>query len=907
MPDFRLEIRASLAELNLSAERESEIVEELSQHLEEQYDYAVSRGVSEEDAKLEALQDLHRPDQLTDKLRKVERPAPRPSVLGAVRQGNRFAGLTDDIRFGLRMLMKKPGFALLAVFTLAIGIGASTAMLSVVQDILIRPLPYAHADRLYSIWASSESTGQTRIAASGLDFIDYLEQNKSFIYIAEYIPRFTFTWTGDGEPRLVTCTAASENFFTILGVRPYLGRLYEPREYTYLDDDTMMVSYRFWKNQLGGDPHVIGRVIRLQGQSCTIIGVLPPMSDLFPDTDVWPKLTIRPTYPFMQWRGNKFLNVIGEVRPGITPSMAEEDLTAILRRVPEEPRDVRVGLVSTKEELIGNVRLPLLVTLAAASVILIVACINVAALLLARAVKRQSEMAVRVSLGAGRGRIVQQLVSEAMLLSMAGCAAGLLFAWSVLRVLPTLTNLPLPRVDGVHLNGPAVLITLAIAVAVTLFFGWLPSLGFARMNLSSALRPRGLEAAGHSRSTLSILVIAEISCAVVLTISVGLLVHSFWRVMHVSPGFRPQSLLRVYIRNQSPPNDPEGLRKYNRENTTFWEDVLREASSLPGVRHVAISDWRPGRDAAIATLTFEDRVNDETRLPTVEGSWVSADFFPTVATPLVAGRSFTDHDNADGPPVVVINAEAMDQFWPGQNPIGKRIAVNYTGPGRRTSDSGPRLREVIGVVGSIKHGSLDAPARPAVYMPYLQDETDHDMSAMGLFVRSEGNIAGLPDRLRDRIHAIRAEQPVDIQNVEQLVAQSVATRRYTLILFGAFAAVALVLVVVGVFGVISYATSQRTREFGIRMALGATRARVISKVLRDGLALIVLGSIFGIAGALAVTRSLSNLLFEVSSLDLFSFCAAVGTLVALSLCACLFPAWKASRVDPIVAIRDDSL
>ena len=907
MPDFKPEIRASLAGVNLSAERESEIVEELSQHLEEQYDYAVSRGVSEEDAKREALQGLHRPDQLSDKLKKVERPAPRPSVPGAVRQGNRFAGLTDDIRFGLRMLAKRPGFTFLAVFTLAIGIGASTAMLSVVQDVLIRPLPYAHADRLYSIWANSDSAGQTRIASSGPDFLDYRDQSRSFAHIAEYIPLFTFTWTGEGEPRLVNCTAGSEDFFATLGVRPYLGRLYEPKEYTTLKDDSIIVSYRFWKNQLGGDPHVIGRTIRLQGESLAIVGVLPPMSDLFPNTDVWPKLTTNPSWPFMQWRGNKFLNVIGELRPGVTPAMAEEDLTAILRRVPEEPRDVRVGLVSTKEELTGSVRLPLLATLAAASLILIVASINVAALLLARAVKRQSEMAVRVSLGAGRGRIVQQLVSEAMLLSVAGCVAGLLFAWNLLRVLPTLANLPLPRVDGVHLNGPAVLITLGIAVAVTLLFGWLPSLGFSRMNLSSALRPRGLEATGHSGSALSILVIAEISCAVVLTISVGLLVHSFWRVMHVSPGFQPQSLLRVYIRNQSPPNDPEGLRKYNKENTTFWEDLLRETSSLPGVTHVAISDWRPGRDAAIATLTFEDRVNDETRLPTVEGSWVSADFFPTVAAPLVAGRSFTDHDNADGPPVVVINSEAAHQFWPGQNPIGKRLAINYTGPGRRTSDSGPRLREVIGIVGSIKHGSLDAPARPAVYMPYLQDETNHDMSAMGLLERSQGNISGLPDRLRDRIHAIRAEQPVDIQNVEQLVAQSVATRRYTLILLGAFAAVALILVVVGVYGVISYATSQRTREFGIRMALGATRGRVISKVLRDGLVLIVFGSIFGIAGALAVTRSLSNLLFEVSPLDLLSFCAAVATLVAFSLCACLFPAWKASRVDPIVAIRDDNL
>lgn len=906
MPEFKSEIRRSLAGLNLPPTREEEIVEELSQDLEERFEEALSHGASEEEAKQIALDELAESDSLSEQLRRMKMPLrQQPLTIGARKARQRFKGFWDDIRFGLRMLAKQRGFAVVAILTLGIGIGASTAMLSVVQDVLVRPLPYAHADRLYSIWASSDSTGQTRIASSGPDFLDYRDQNRSFTHIAEYIPRFIFTWTGEGEPRLVNCTAGSEDFFATLGVRPYLGRLYEPNEYTSLHDDSIIVSYRFWKNQLGGDPHVIGRTIRLQGESLAIIGVLPSMSDLFPDTDVWPKLTTNPSWPFMQWRSNKFLNVIGELRPGITPSMAGEDLTAILRRVPEEPRDVRVGLVSLKEELTGNVRVPLVATLAGASLILIVACINVAALLLARAVKRQSEMAVRVSLGAGRGRIVQQLLSEAMLLSAAGCAAGLLFAWSVLRVLPTFTDLPLPRADGVHLNGPALLITLAITVAVTLLFGWLPSLGFAQMNLSSALRPRGLEASGHSRSILSVLVIAEISCAVVLTISVGLLVHSFWRVMHVSPGYQPQSLLRVYIRNQSPPNDPEGLRKYNKENTTFWEDVLHEASSLPGIRHVAISDWRPGRDAALATLTFGDRINDETRLPTVEGSWVSADFFQTVATPLVAGRSFTDHDNADGQPVVIINSEAANQFWPGQNPVGKRIAINYTGPGRRTSDSGPRLREVIGIVGSIKHGALDAPARPAVYMPYLQDETDHDMSAMGLLVRSEGNIAGLPDRLRDRIHAIRAEQPVEIQNVEQLVAQSVATRRYTLILLGAFAAVGLLLAAVGVYGVISYATSQRAREFGIRIALGATRGRVISYVLRGSIVLTIVGSLAGVIGALLVTRALSSLLFEVSPLDVLSFSAAVALLALISIGASLLPAWRASRVDPIIAMQSE--
>src|SRR5262249_26887874 len=429
--------------------------------------------------------------------------------------------------------------AVVAILTLGIGIGASTAMLSLVRDVLLRPLPYAHSDRLYAIWASSESTGQTKVAASGPDFVDYLEQNRSFAHIAEYISLFTFTWTGDGEPKLVNCTAPSDQFFSMLGIRPYLGRLYEPREYTYLENDTLVISYRFWKNQLGGDPHVIGRVVHFEGESQTIIGVLPPMSDLFPATDVWPKLTVHPSWPYMQWRGNKFLRVVGELKPGVTPAMAEENLTAILRRVPEDPRDVRVQLVPLKEDLVGNVRLPLVAALVAAALILIVAIINVAAVLLARAVKRQSEMALRLSLGADLPRIAQQLVTEAAVLSAAGCALGLFFAWSALRLLAGASSLALPRLESVHVNAPALITTIAIASAITLLFGWLPALTFSRLPLSSALRSRGVDTGQRRRLSLPALVVAEIACSVVLTVRVGLLVHSFCRVMHVDPGFQP--------------------------------------------------------------------------------------------------------------------------------------------------------------------------------------------------------------------------------------------------------------------------------------------------------------------------------------------------------------------------------
>ena len=820
--------------------------------------------------------------------------------------GNFIDVLMQDLRFCLRTLAKQPVFAVVAIVTLAIGTGMTTAMLSIVHDVLVRPLPYTNSGRLYAAYTGSDSTGQTRIAASGPEYLDYRDQNKSFVRIAEYLPRFTFTWTGEGEPKLVTCTAGSEDFFAALGVRPYLGRLYEPREFSYLKDDTMVVSYWFWKTKLGGDPHVIGRTIRLQDESVAIIGVLPPMSDLFPDTDVWPKLTTRPSWPFMQWRANKFLRVVGELRPGITPKMAEEDLTAIIRRAPDEPRDVRVELVPLKEDLVGNLRAPLIATLGAAALILVVASINVAALLLARAVKRRPEMALRLSLGAGLGRIARQLITEATVLNSAGCALGLLLAWGALHLVAQLPNLPLPRLDEVHLNTPALAVTILIASATTVLFGWLPAMGFSRLHLSSALRSRGTETGERRKLSLPTLVVAEIACSVVLTISVGLLVHSFWRVMHVDPGFQARSLFRVYLRSDSPPNDPEGLRVYNERAVPFWQNLLTETASLPGVRSTAISDWKPGRDSEIATLLLEGRPYDEADLPTIEGTWVSADFFRTVGAQLVTGRSFTERDNADAPSVVIINTQAARQFWPGQNPIGKRIGVNYTGPGRRTSGATPRLREIVGVVGTMRHGPLDAPTAPAVYMPYLQDETSHDMSAMNLLVRTEGNAVGLAQNLRKQIHALRPDEPVEqIQSVEELEAQSIAPRRYTLLLLATFAVVDLILAAVGVYGVISYVTAQRTREFGVRIALGATRGRVISQVLRGGVRLTVIGSLIGLAGAFIVTRSLSALLFEISPLDPLSYSVAIALLAAISVCACLVPAWRASRVDPIIAMQSE--
>ena len=854
--------------------------EELRDHLERQIAENVAAGMSTEEARFAALRMFGNPALVREQARGTW------SWTGV-------ESLLRDLRYGVRTLRRSPGFAAVAILVMALGIGINTAIFSVVHHILLEPLPFPQSEQLYAIWARSDAQGQSRIAASGPDFLDYHDQNKSFSTIAEMIPQFTVTWTGDGDPKLVNCAGVSDDFFAMLGVHPHLGRFYDPSEYARLESGSIVISYRFWKNQLQGDPHVIGRVIHFEEDAQTIIGVAPPMPDLFPDTDVYPTLTTRPSWDYMKWRGNKFLTVMGRLKPGASSASAADDLTTILRRAPGEPPDVRVQLVPLKDDLVGGVHVQLQIIMAATALVLLIACINVAALLLARSTRRGAEVALRVSLGAGPRRLAQQFMAEGLVLAVSGCALGVLAGWFGLRLMGRLPGLQLPRMEGIHLNGAALLTTAAVAIGTTLLFGWAPQLTLSRTNLSPALRSGRTETGRSQRRSFAWLVIAEIACSVVLSVCAGLLLRSFWRVEHVEPGFQPEQMLTTYLRTNY----------YTPEGRPFWRDVLAGVSALPGVDSAAFADCTPGKGAATATLLFSDRANDPDHAPPTQGCWISGDFFKTSGTPLLRGRFFAENDDADSPPVVIVNAEAARQYWPGENPIGRRIGVNYTGPGR-VGKGAPRMREVVGVVGAIKQGGLDSATKPAVYMPYLQDETSHDMATMSLFVRSSVHAPALAASVRARIHAVRPNQPVeDLEPMTDLLAQSLATRRYSLSLLGAFAGLAVLLSALGIYGVVSYTTQHRTREFGVRIALGATRGSVMSHVFRQGLALTATGAVLGAGGALWATQTLSHILFEVSPLDPVSFVCAVALLVFISTFACLLPAWRASRLDPMQALR----
>jgi predicted permease len=800
------------------------------------------------------------------------------------------SGLTQDLRYALRQLRKSPGFATVAILTLALGIGANAAIFSVIQGVLLRPLPFHDPDHLFAVWAESPEDKSIKTGASGPDFEDYKEQSRSFENLAELIAHFTYTLVGQGEPRTVICTGISYDFFPMLGVQPLLGRLYTPEEY-HTDGVQVVISERFWKEQLAGDPHVLGHVLNLGGDDATVIGVMPTLPDLFPDTDIWAKMI--PDFAWMRLRGNKFLTVIGRTKPGITRALAEQDLTAILRRAPGASSSTTVKLVPLKNEVVGEVRAELNIIAAAVGVVLLIACVNVVGLLLARVAKRQSEIAVRLGLGASRRRILQQFVVENLLLSLLGGALGVgLALWGV-RLTTSLNFGHLPRAQSIHVNATVLGLALGLTLITSLLLAWGPSAIFSRLDVTSALRTGRAQVGKSSRRGFQLLIASEISLALVLLVSAGLLLHSFWLAEQSDPGFQPAQLLETYLRTNF----------YGTEGAPFYRQVLESVSSLPGVEAAAVSDCVPANWTPTANVTFDDRPNDPLKVPTTDACWISSEFFRATGTALFRGRAFSQHDDETTPAVVIVNRALAEAYWPGQDPIGKRIAVNYVGPGRDRTGA-PRFREVVGVVANVKQRALDVVAEPALYLPFLQDATHHVFAGMHLFVRSAGDPLSLAGSLRARVHAVKSDQPInEISTMDSITLQTLATRRLSLVLMGAFATLALVLSALGLYGAIAYSVSQRTREFGVRIALGGRRQDVLILVMKEGLRQALAGIIAGAMLALAAARAMAGLLFGVTSTDPLTFAGVAFLLLATAAIACYIPARRATRVDPMVALR----
>jgi putative ABC transport system permease protein len=801
--------------------------------------------------------------------------------------------LLQDLRYGVRMLRKQPGLTTIGVAMLGLGIGINAAIFSVFAHVLLTPLQFPDESTLFVVSSHAASLGDVRRSSSGPDFRDYRDQNSVFAQIGAIIPRFSEVWTGDGEPRVVNCAAPTQDFFDVLRVRPAVGRLFAPEVFRDLKNSTLLISWRFWKEQLGGDPHVIGRILHLEDVSSIIVGVLPPMPDLYSDVDVWLKLTTEPSWPYMNWRANKFLDVVGRLRPDVSRSVAEQQLTSILRRGEGEPVDAQVQLTPLKEFVVGPVARQLGIIMASVALVLLVTCMNTAALVLSRVVRRVPELAVRLGLGASYARIRQQLLVEALVLTAAGGALGLALAASVIGSVRQVPGLVLPRLQSLHLNVAVLAFCFAVVALTSLVFAVLPAGLLLKLDPVSAFRSGRTETGSSHRRPFSVLIVAEIACAVVLTICAGLLVRSFIRIQSVELGFQPERVVAAYLRTNY--GSPAG---YN-----FWRNVLGATGSLPGAAATAVSDCLPEAGANAATLLFSDRPNDPNRAPSTDACWISPDYFRTLGSSLLQGRFFTDRDDDAAPPVAIINAEAARRLFPQQDPIGKRIAVNYLALGSRTAGA-PRMREIVGVVSNIRQRALDLPPAPAIYLPYVQDETYHVLNSMNLLVRStDGDPAALGQSIRARVQSAYPNQPVErMQVLTQTVARSVARRAYAMELMTGFAGLALLLCGLGIYGVVSYVTQQRTREFGIRMAVGATPGDVVADVLRRGGLLVALGVSAGMVLSLMATRVLAQLLFETASIDLLVFASAAVLLTIVGVLACLLPGIRVARLEPRAAL-----
>ncbi|HTQ87500.1 MAG TPA: ABC transporter permease [Candidatus Solibacter sp.] len=809
----------------------------------------------------------------------------------------------QDVRQGLRAMAKNPGFTAVAMLTLAIGIGANTAIFSVVNAVLLRALPYPNASRLVALWGSSDQNGETHRPLSYPDFEDVRAQSRSLDGAAVYNEE-TFALTGAGEPLHLRVNVVSAELFHVLGVSPRLGRSFLPEE-DKPGTRVVILSDRMWRERFGADAGILGRALSLNGRSYTVVGVLPGGFQFPVDSDPFDLWTTIAVYRVSQdgdeatteSRGSHFLRAIGRLKPGTSLGQANAEIAsiagALAKQYPDTNGHLSVVAEPALDALVGDVRPALWILLGAVVLVLLIACANVANLLLARATARQREVAVRAALGASRARMLRQLLTESVLLALAGAVPGVVLAVCATKFFATLTALQIPRLAEASVDGMALAFTLVASVGTAAIFGLVPAMHASRVNLTSSLREGGRgggETLRHVRLR-SALVVFEVSLALLLLVGAGLLVRSLLRILDVRPGFDPQGVMAFDL-------DLPGVRYGKPEQSAqFYRELLARLNQAPGVVSASGVMPLPFSDNSVRTsFTIEGRPVAKSEEPRTQFRAVGLDYFKAMRIPVLAGRAFTASDARGTAPVVIINQTLARQFFPNENPIGKRIE-----PG--VADTGtPIMREIVGVVGDVLHRSLWRAPDPETYVPYEQAA----MGGMTVVVRAEGDPHALVSALRQQVKELDAELPIyNTRTLEEYVAGSVAQRRFTALLLGVFACVALVLAAVGLYGVISFGVAQRTHEIGVRVALGAEAGDVLRLVVGQGVRLTMLGIALGGLGALGAARFLSSMLFGVAGDDPLTFAGVGALFLAVSLAACYIPARRAMRVDPLVALRHE--
>ena len=897
MPDFKAEIRARLAELGLSPEREAEIVEEFSQHLSDQYEAAINRGASEEEARNTVSQDLNASELLNRELKRVERRAPAKTVIaGREGKGNTLADLGQDLRFGLRTLIKNPGFTVVAVIALALGIGANSAIFSVVNAILLRPLPYKSPNQLVVIWENATHLGFPKDTPSPANFLDWRGQSTLFEGMAAFAER-SFNLTGVGEPERLDGRRVSANLFDVLGVKPIIGRTFVSQE-DQPGTKVVLLNESLWKRRFGGDPGVIGRAVNLNGQPYTIVGVLPhtvhlPTSGNWRD-QVWVPLAF-PSEEAAS-RSAHYLEVIARMKPGVTLPKAQAEMDTIAARLAQQypETNTRIGAVvrPLHEEIVGKMKSPLLILLGAVAFVLLIACANVANLLLARAAVRQKEIALRLALGANRMRLTKQLLVESVLLSLVGGLVGLGLAYFGLNLLTRFIPTNVAQPDTISIDAKVLLFTLAVAVVTGLIFGLVPATQASHFNLNETLKEGGRDSGAGARGKRlrNSLVIAEVAISFILLVGAGLLINSFIHLRNLDPGFRADHLLALNV-DLSEVKYPDTQRR-----TTFFVEVTRRVRTLPGVQSVAVAGNLPltvnGDSTFIAVEGILDPPVDQ--WPDVIYRTVGPGYFATMGIPLVRGRDLNDQDTLDTTPIVVISEKTAKHYWPNENPIGKRLK-----PGATTNTT--PWRTVIGVVKDVRQNDFIAEPKMQMYFSYRQVK---DLVANALVVRTSVDPLSLGTSVRNAIWSVDKDQTVaNIDSMEHIVAGAVARQRFSMLLLAIFAGLALVLAAVGIYGVMSYSVAQQTREIGIRIALGAQRRDVLSMTVKEGLKLVGVGLLIGLTSAFVLTRVMESLLFGISATDPITFGIICVVLLMVAALASYIPALRATTVDPMVALR----
>lgn len=807
----------------------------------------------------------------------------------------------QDIRYAFRMLLKRPGFTVIVVLTLALGIGANTTIFTAIDAVLLNPLPYKDPERLMVVWETNKQLGPEmwdRNEAAIGNFLDWRSRNQSFDQLGALFDT-DMNLTGVGEPQRIQGCVVTTNFFQVLGVQPMHGRSFVPESETPGSPFTVIISHELWQRQFGSDRGIINKSLTLNAHQVAVIGVMPPGFELqFPITrhvDMWVPMVIDIGDLGYHDRSNNFLYTVGRLKQGVSQEQAQTEMNLIAgqlqQQYPETNTEKGVRVVALHKQLVGNVESYLYMLFAAVGFLLLIACANVAGLLLARVTARHREVAIRIAVGASRWRLIRQLLTESIILSGLSGLLGLLLAYGGVKLLVSLTPSEVPRLHEVGLHVPVFLWTLAISVVTGVLFGLAPAVQASKPDLNTALK----ESSGRNPGSFqgsglrNLLVVSEVAVALLLLVGAGLMTKSFLRLQQVDPGFDATNVLSMNIALPT--------SKYREQRLlTFYDQLFERVKNLPGVKSVAGINPLPLGNSNVSDrfvvegapfVALADRPFAGVRV-------ITPDYFQTMSIPQLKGRSFTEQDREKTPNVIIVNEALASRYWPNQDPIGKRLGFFEEDPGKQ------EWREIVGVVGNVKSKALEIEVMPEAYFPYRQVPENF----MNLVVRTASDPVSMVPAIRSQVLSVDKDQPVsDIMTMEQRVAKSVAAKRFVMSLLGAFSILALGLAAVGIYGIMAYLVTQRTQEIGVRMALGAQKRDVLRLIVGKGMALAVIGTAIGLIASLALTRLMRSLLFEVTPTDWLTFVMVSVVLLTVALLASYIPARRATKVDPLVALR----